>query len=356
MPFIPAKKLQSDNIKSVKSNNQGSTVNISQSAKQMIDIEDLDSSSEVDSPLKWHALVLENSKSCSTSTQSSHGGHKEVINIDTTPVEAIQGPKHAATQLKEVSNLKACVSFASACSTTPKPFIPLDPASIHWGLQEGSASSKKEDLKKGTYIMLIKMAKTIKLIWHPATAFVSEEIQFFPLPRVSFKELMSNLTQIIVIYGSLTGNHFHVHLIYNPEERIGKGTFKTANLASLEFDGMRPLVGLGSVSVDKLAVALKCPFLDTKVASKRHGLWSVSMMAPVSRLTVTDEQHMVTGEAKLLVWVNALLEFAYDFIFDYTQNNYAPPGVEDFLSIIPLFCFVDAGVAMVVKPMETLVG
>jgi hypothetical protein len=85
-----------------------------------------------------------------------------------------------------------------------------------------------------------------------------------------------------------------------------------------------------------------------KAGSKRS-----TVTAPVSRLTVTDEEYAVTGEANLLVWANALLEFAYDFIFDYAQNNNAPPGVEDFMSIIPLFRFVEAGVAVVVKPLET---
>jgi hypothetical protein len=66
--------------------------------------------------------------------------------------EATRGAKRAATQLKAVP--KARVSFASA-RTISKPFIPLDPASIRRGFQEGGASSKKEDLKKSTYIMLI---------------------------------------------------------------------------------------------------------------------------------------------------------------------------------------------------------
>ena len=146
---------------------------------------------------------------------------------------------------------------------------------------------------------------------------------------------MSKPTQVIVMDSSLTGVHFCAHLIYNPEERIGKGTFKMENLALLEFDGMRPFAGLGSWAVDKLAVALKCPFLDLKLTSKTPGLHSVT--APVSCLTVTDEQHAVTGEAKLLVWANALLEFAYDFIFEYAQSNNVPPGIEDFMSIIPQF-------------------
>ena len=96
---------------------------------------------------------------------------------------------------------------------------------------------------------------------------------------------MLNPTQVIVIDSSPTGLHFRAHLIYNPEERIGKGTFKTAHLASLEFDGLRPLVGLGSLDSDtKLAVALKRPFLDVKAAgSKRPGLRGVNATAPVSR-------------------------------------------------------------------------
>lgn len=164
---------------------------------------------------------------------------------------------------------------------------------------------------------------------------------------------MSNPTQVILIDSSPTGVHYRAHLIYNPDDRIGMGTFKTANRATFEFDNMRPLVGLGSNdTLDKLVVALKRPFLEVKTTSKQPSR-SVNARAAVSRLTVTDEQHAVTGEAKLLVWAKALLEFTYDFIFDYAQNNHAPPGVEDFMSIIPVFRFVDGGVAVVVKPLET---
>lgn len=200
LPFIPTKKHRSENGKSVKGKSvkKGPTVTTSQPTNETTDIEDSDSCSEVDFPLnlKQRALVLENSNGRTQSsyggedldsrpdsgsddiplklkrralalenlngpTQFSHGGHKPTDDVDIM-AEAIQGPKRAATQLKEVS--KARVSFASA-RTTPnlKPFVPLDPASIRRGFQEGGANSKKEDLKKGTYIMLIKMAKT-KLI------------------------------------------------------------------------------------------------------------------------------------------------------------------------------------------------
>ncbi|KAF8957943.1 hypothetical protein BDZ97DRAFT_2061944 [Flammula alnicola] len=296
-PVIPTKKLR---LMKGKGKDQGSTTS-QHRVEEVIDVEDSDP--EVDIP-PMRAPAFEHSR---RSTQSngehddttqhkcapvlehwrrstqSNSKHHEAITLDAA-AEATQAPKRAATQLKAPP--KPRVSFASA--RTPKHFVPLDPASIRRGFQEGGASSRKEGLKK-------------------TTAFVSEEIRFFPLPRVAFKDLMSYPTQDC------------------------KGTFKTANLASLEFDNVRSLVGLGSVEVDKFAVALKRPFLDVKAASKRPGLRSVNAAAPVSRLTVTDEQHAVTGEAKLLVWANALLEFAYDFIFDYAQTNNAPPGVEDFI-------------------------
>ena len=156
--FIPTKIHRSENGKSVnsKGNDQDPTVTTSQPAKKIIDTEVSDSHSdlEVDIP-----PVLEHSNS---HTHSIHGH-----DILDTPAEAIQGPKHAqaraATQLKE--GPKARITFASArIAPNSKPFVPLDPASIRRGFREGGASSKKEDLKKGTYIMPINMAKTIQLI------------------------------------------------------------------------------------------------------------------------------------------------------------------------------------------------
>jgi len=166
---------------------------------------------------------------------------------------------------------------------------------------------------------------------------------------------MAAPTQVIIIDSSPTATHFCAHLIYNPDGRIGKGTFKTANRATLEFDNSRPLLGLGSRGTDKLAVALKRPFLNVKPVSKqRAGLRSDSTAVPVSRYTVADEQHSVTGEAKLLVWANALLEFAYEFILDYARKIANSPrlGGVDFWEKIPTFRFVEAGVAVVTKPLE----
>jgi hypothetical protein len=165
VPINLTKKHRSENRKSVKGNYQEPTVttsNTSQPAKKMIvDSQGDDSDSllepEVGNALKPHVLALENSKD--RSTQSSHGhtgsGNEPTITVHIDaikPAEAIQGLKHAATQLKEVP--KARVTFASArTTTTPRSFVPLDSASIRRGIQEGGASSKMEDLKKGTYII-----------------------------------------------------------------------------------------------------------------------------------------------------------------------------------------------------------
>ena len=117
-PIIPTKKHRSENRNAGKGKDQEPTVNTSQSAK-----EDTDHCSEPESgsrldvtiPLKQCMLPLENSNSRSTQSSHSHGSNK--VDVDTLtgrlPVaEAIQGLKHAATQLKEVP--KARVSFASA--------------------------------------------------------------------------------------------------------------------------------------------------------------------------------------------------------------------------------------------------
>jgi hypothetical protein len=172
MPKIPTKKHRSDfkNGKSLvaKGNDNGPTstytVNVGPVSyvKERMDkdTEDKDTGSSTHSDvvisLKRRVLgSVENSKSRSD-------GSREVITIDidtpdVTPLESptIHPAEHAATQLKEIP--KARVSFASARTSKPGPkqFVPLDPASIRRGFQEGGASLKEKDLKKGTYIMLI---------------------------------------------------------------------------------------------------------------------------------------------------------------------------------------------------------
>ena len=106
-------------------------------------------------------LVLENShgRTSSQSAQSTYTLRPAVVDL-----EAIKNPKRATTQLKVMP--KARVSFASARTTIPnlKPFVLLDPASIRWGFQEGGASSKKEDLKKGMYYIMLSYGSEISLV------------------------------------------------------------------------------------------------------------------------------------------------------------------------------------------------
>jgi hypothetical protein len=164
---------------------------------------------------------------------------------------------------------------------------------------------------------------------------------------------MKNPTQVIVIDITSGGPHFRAHLLYNSEDTLGKGTFKTAIAASLEFDTVTPSIGLGSVKINdsaRIPVALKRPFL-LKVAPKHTGPCSVGGASAVLRMGFADEQHAVSGEAKLLVWANALLNFTYAFIFDYLDKNDNPPN-ENFRASIPSFRFVQAGVAVALKPME----
>lgn len=152
---IPTEKLRSETQNS-KGNDHGPTVTTSQPSKEVIYYSnDSYSEPEIDLDIPQnHTLVLENSGH--SNTQSTGSGH-EVISVDAVTVtlaEEIRGPNCASTQLKEIP--KARVSFASARTIhNLKQFIPLDPTSICQGFQEGGASSKKEDLKKGTYIMLI---------------------------------------------------------------------------------------------------------------------------------------------------------------------------------------------------------
>lgn len=168
-PVIPTKKHRFENGKSDEENDQGIMVIASQPVKKVMDtasgmtqarIEVSDSHSDIDIPLKHRTPVSENSNRHLTAHAQSSDQNQKIITVDRVSLSkaAIRGPihsKHAATQLNDldVPNLKARVSFASARTTTSKPFVALDPASIRRGFQEGGASSKKEDLKKCMYII-----------------------------------------------------------------------------------------------------------------------------------------------------------------------------------------------------------
>jgi len=81
-------------------------------------------------------------KGTSKSTaKSSTGERHEVIDVDAPdPAQA----RRSVTQPQPAP--KARVSFASARTSSPKPFVTLDPDSIRRGLQEGGENSKKRDI------------------------------------------------------------------------------------------------------------------------------------------------------------------------------------------------------------------
>jgi hypothetical protein len=54
------------------------------------------------------------------------------------------------------------------------------------------------------------------------------------------------------------GNQFLRYLSYDKNNIIGKGTFKTAHLASLKWISGSPSSGLGAKISEPIAVAMKC--------------------------------------------------------------------------------------------------
>lgn len=120
-------------------------------------------------------LILENSNG-RTSSQSAQSIRLAVVDL-----EVIQNLKLAATQLKVMP--KARVSFASARTTIPnlKPFVLLDPASIRRGFQEGGASTKKEDLKKGMYYVMLSYG-----LDNSVGNMIGEQVQLLSQRRFNF--------------------------------------------------------------------------------------------------------------------------------------------------------------------------
>lgn len=180
--------------------------------------------------------------------------------------------------------------------------------------------------------------------------FLSESIQFIPLPQLAFEDLIKNPHQTIGISQLTHETHLFARLTYNPDDTLGKGTFKTAVSAALQFNNRIPEIGLGSdVKINhasSIPVALKRPFIQPKgkVAQNRSGT-----SGKVSRMPFLDEKRVISGEARLLVWANALLSFAHSFIDSHINSAESIP---DFLRDRPAFRFVDAGIALALKPLE----
>lgn len=186
--------------------------------------------------------------------------------------------------------------------------------------------------------------------------FVSERVLFLPLPEVAFEELIRDPGQAICL-GLSPESYFHGTLTYNPTSTLGKGSFKTAIQASLQFDGKRtPLTGLGSVTINNnsaVSVALKRPFVPLPNPTPQQSKLRPKGYKPESRLTYADEQYAITGEAKLLIWANALLDFAYSWILDFIEKSGKDSDdLPELIADMPTFRFVQAGIAIVQKEVQ----
>lgn len=130
------------------------------------------------------------------------------------------------------------------------------------------------------------------------------------------------------------------YISYDKIKLLGKGTFKTAHLASLQWISNAPSVGLGSNSSKHILVALKRPYDD------RHS------GAIIKRFNYVDESRKVLTEATMLGWADSLLQFAYDFIDDFILTT----AVEEPLFEIPRLRFVKGAIAYSEKSLDSHAG
>lgn len=125
-------------------------------------------------------------------------------------------------------------------------------------------------------------------------------------------------------------------IVYGTKDKLlGKGTFKTAHLVSLQWLSNTPPAGFESQGVNSIAVALKRPYNEKQKAKM------------VKRFNYMDESHKILTEATSLGWADSLLQFAYDFINDYIQKN----NLSDNPLSIPRLRFVKGLVAYAEKPL-----
>jgi len=180
----------------------------------------------------------------------------------------------------------------------------------------------------------------------PVVSFVCEQILLAQLPIVGIDDLIANPNQELML--QLNGNHYFARISYDPGPKgfLGKGAFKTTMRATLQFEGKKPLTGLGSMPTlpnDQVpdatlpyTVALKRVFQE-KFRSK-----------VITRLGYADEQYAISDEGKLLVWSSALLKMVYDYVWAFIAKNDPPQAP----FLIEQFRFVSAAVAVAQKPLD----
>ena len=123
---------------------------------------------------------------------------------------------------------------------------------------------------------------------------------------------------------------------YDKNDIIGKGTFKTAHLASLKWVSSSPSSGLGAKISKPIAVAMKRPYDDTKQSQL------------VKHFNYADESCKVITEGTLLGWADSLLQFTYAFINDFITKK----RPLDASFSIPQLCFVKGAIAYSEKSLD----
>ena len=132
------------------------------------------------------------------------------------------------------------------------------------------------------------------------------------------------------------GDQFLRYLSYDKNNIIGKGTFKTAHLASLKWIPSSPSSGLGVKISEPITVAMKRPYDDSKQSQL------------VKRFNYADESRKVITEGTLLGWADSLLQFAYAFINDFiTKKRPSDPPFS-----IPQLRFVKGAIAYSEKSLD----
>ncbi len=177
---------------------------------------------------------------------------------------------------------------------------------------------------------------THRIVLHSVDTQITERVSCYLINAPPFAALCdtdnSNGNRIINKDESLLG-----YISYDKSKLLGKGTFKTAHLASLQWISESPSVGLGSNGQKYIPVALKRPYDD------RHS------GAVIKRFNYVDESRKVLTEATMLGWADSLLQFAYDFInnFILTTASAEPPFP------IPQLRFVKGAIAYSEKSLDS---
>lgn len=138
-------------------------------------------------------------------------------------------------------------------------------------------------------------------------------------------------------------HEFLGYISYNRHDGLlGKGTFKTAKLASLSWVSTQPTRGLGALTSGIIQIALKRPYDDSHTGQD------------IKRFNFADEIRKVLTEGTLLGWADSLLQFAYDFIDNFLAHQ--APSDDPCQIIIPRLRFVKAAVAYSIKPVDKASG